>query len=234
MKEQVIISWSGGKDSAMALHEIIKSDKYEAVVLLTTVTADYDRISMHGIREVLLEHQAEALGLPLEKVFISSDSGNDYYESQMLSVLSKYKADGIRSVVFGDIFLEDVRNYRIENLGKIQMQGIFPLWGMDTATLADQFITLGFQAALSCVDSQFLGREFAGRRYDREMLGALPDGVDPCGENGEFHSFVYDGPIFSESIVHERGEVVLRQQRYYFCDFLPVQNDCSCSRSMRV
>jgi uncharacterized protein (TIGR00290 family) len=234
MKEKVIISWSGGKDIAMALHEIIKSDKYEPALLLTTVTQDYDRVSMHGIREVLLHHQAEALGLPLEKVFISSDSGNDHYESQMLAVLSKYQSDGIRSVVFGDIFLEDVRNYRLENLAKIQMQGIFPLWGRDTATLADQFITSGFRASLSCVDSQFLGREFAGRRYDRELLGALPDGVDPCGENGEFHSFVFDGPIFSEPIPHETGKVVLRQQRFFYCDFLPVQNDCSCSRYMRV
>jgi uncharacterized protein (TIGR00290 family) len=234
MKEKVIISWSGGKDSAMALHEIKKSDKYEPVVLLTTVTQDYDRISMHGIREVLLHQQAKSLGLGLEKVFISSDSDNDYYESQMLAVLSKYQADGIRSVVFGDIFLEDVRNYRLENLAKIQMQGIFPLWGRDTATLGDQFITLGFQASLSCVDSQFLGREFAGRRYDRELLGALADGVDPCGENGEFHSFVFDGPIFSGPIPHETGEVVLRQQRFYFCDFLPVENDCSRTRYMQV
>ena len=234
MKEKVIISWSGGKDSAMMLHDIIKSDKYEPVVLLTTVTQDYDRISMHGIREVLLQQQAESLGLPLEKVIISSDSGNEHYESQMLAVLSKYESEGIRSVVFGDIFLEDVRNYRLENLAKIQMQGIFPLWGRDTAILAEHFIASGFKAALSCVDSQFLAREFAGRRYDRELLADLPEGVDQCGENGEFHSFVYDGPIFSEPIGHETGEVVLRLQRFYYCDFLPVKNDCSSTKSLSV
>jgi uncharacterized protein (TIGR00290 family) len=234
MSERVIVCWSGGKDSVMSLHTIAKDARYEPAVLLTTVTKDYGRISMHGIRESLLDEQAESLGLPVEKVFISSDDGNEQYESKMRAVLSQYLSDGIRSVVFGDIFLEDVRKYRQDNLAQLGMNGIFPLWGRDSRALADEFIDSGFKAVLTCVDSEHLGAEFAGRRFDRVLLGDLPDGVDPCGENGEFHSFVYDGPVFSAPIDHEIGQVVLRQERYHFCDVLQIEKKCSSAGRLRV
>ncbi len=219
---KVIVSWSGGKDSAMALHTIRASGAYDVLALLTTVTEGYDRISMHGVRRSLLEEQAKSLRLPVEKIYISQNASNEEYETKLREKLLFYQRQGVHSVVIGDIFLEDLRRYREDNLAKIAMKGIFPVWKRDTAELAREFIDLGFKAVITCVDSQHLGKEFAGRGFDRQFLADLPSDVDPCGENGEFHSFVYDGPIFEQPITHQKGEVVLRDNRFYFCDLIPI------------
>ena len=220
----MLICWSGGKESALALHKLQETGNYEIAALLTTVTEDYDRISMHGVRRSLLERQAEALGFPLEKVFISKGACDEEYESKMRAVLEKYLRAGVSSVVFGDIFLEDVRKYRQEKLSKIGMKAIFPMWQSDTTELAHRFIDSGFKAVITCVDSNVLDKKFVGRAFDEQFLSELPSGVDPCGENGEFHSFVYDGPIFRKRISHTIGEVVLRENRFYYCDLIPVQD----------
>ena len=224
MKEKVIVSWSGGKDSALALYELQKTKNYEIVSLLTTITQDYDRISMHGVRTILLEIQAESLGLPLEKVFITKNTTNEQYDSKMWEVTAKYPAAGISSVVFGDIFLEEIRKYRENNLSKIGMKGIFPIWKMNTSDLAHEFIESGFKAVITCIDSNLLDRMFIGRTFDEQFLSELASTVDPCGENGEYHSSVYDGPIFRQKILHTTGKVVLRENRFYYCDVLPLQN----------
>jgi len=222
MSEKVLFSWSGGKDSAMALYELQMAHSYEISALLTVVTEDYDRISMHGVRRILLERQADSLGYPLEKILISKNASNEEYESKMRDVLVKYRETGVSSVVFGDIFLEDVRRYREDRLAKIGMKGIFPLWKRDTTKLANTFINLGFKAIVTCVDSNVLDKRFVGRVYNKQFLRELPPNVDPCGENGEFHSFVYDGPIFRRKISFVIGDIVLRDNRFYFCDLIPV------------
>lgn len=224
MKEKVILCWSGGKDSALALHELQKNNNYEIATLMTTITEDYDRISMHGVRTILLEMQAESLRLPLEKVFITKDASNEQYEHKMKQTLTKYMDTGVSSVVFGDIFLEDLRKYRENNLSKIGMKGIFPIWKMDTSLLARNFINWGFKAVITCIDSNILNKTFIGKSFDEHFLSELPPAVDPCGENGEFHSFVYDGPIFQHKIPHKTGQIVLRNNRFYFCDLLPTKN----------
>lgn len=207
----------------MALHELKKNAGYEVAALLTTLTENYDRVSMHGVRRELLEAQAVSLGIPLEKVFISSHSSNEDYESGIRAVLERYMAEGVTSVAFGDIFLEELRKYREDNLAKIGMKGIFPLWKRRTSDLARDFIHAGFRAVITCVDSEFLDKRFAGREFDETFLSELPSGVDPCGENGEFHSFVYDGPVFENRIRHARGEMVLRDQRFWYLDLIPVR-----------
>jgi uncharacterized protein (TIGR00290 family) len=224
MTERVLFSWSGGKDSAMALYEIQKGRNTKVSALLTTVTEEYDRVSMHGLRRTLLEQQADSLGYPLEKVLIPKNASNEEYESKMEEVLLRYKRDGVNSVVFGDIFLEDVRRYREGNLARIGMNGIFPIWGRNTDELAHTFIAMGFKAVTVCVDSNALDRGFVGRTFDEGFLSSLPSGVDPCGENGEFHSFVYDGPIFRKRVSHRIGEIVLRDNRFYYCDLIPLSD----------
>jgi uncharacterized protein (TIGR00290 family) len=214
--EKVLFAWSGGKDSAMALHEIKEKGECEVVALLTTITEDYDRISMHGVRKVLLERQASSLKIPLEKVLITRDSSNENYESKMREALGRYR--NVRAVCFGDIFLEDLRRYREDNLAKAGMKGLFPIWKKDTKLLARKFIELGFKAIITCVDTEVLDASFAGRYYDKSLIDDLPDGVDPCGENGEFHTFVYAGPIFGKPVDFARGETVLRECRFCFCD----------------
>jgi Predicted ATPases of PP-loop superfamily len=219
MKQKILLSWSGGKDSCMALYEIQRSQDYE-VILLTTVTEGYDRISMHGVRRILLEKQAESLGLSLTKVYIPKNATNEEYGARMKGVLMKYQEEGVNSVAFGDLFLEDIRKYREENLSKVGMRGIFPIWKMDTARLVRAFIDLGFKAVVTCIDPKALDPSFAGRMIDYGFLSQLPPHVDPCGENGEFHSFVFNGPIFRERIGFSTGEVVLRES-FYFCDLMP-------------
>lgn len=221
MIEKVLFTWSGGKDSAMALYELQKVYNYKIVALLTTITDGYDRISMHGIRNTLLEQQIESLGFPLEKIHISKNSSNGEYEAKMKNALLRYQGQGISLVAFGDIFLEDLRRYREENLSKIGLKGIFPLWMRNTAELARTFIDLGFKAVITCIDSKCLDKSFTGRVFDKQFLSELPLNVDPCGENGEFHSFVYGGPIFKSEIPYEKGEVVLRDNRFYYCDLIP-------------
>jgi len=189
-KRQVLFSWSGGKDSSLAFYELRIQGNTDIVALITTVTADYDRVSMHGLRTSLLEQQAEYLNIPLQKVFISKNASNEEYESSFNKVLLNYKESGIRDVVFGDLFLEEIKKYREDLLGKIEMECVFPIWKRDTVKLAKEFINLGFKAITVCVDSNVLGEEFAGREFDEQFLNELPSGVDPCGENGEFHTLV--------------------------------------------
>jgi uncharacterized protein (TIGR00290 family) len=222
MREKVIVAWSGGKDSALALYEVLKSGSYEVLELLTTVTKDYDRISIHGVRRVLLEQQAKALRIPLEEVFITKGASDAEYEGELLKTLKRHRDNGVFSVVFGDVFLEDVRKYREQILEKVGMNGIFPLWKKDTKELALKFINLGFKAIITSIDSNVLGKDFVGREYDEKFLSDLPADVDSCGENGEFHSFVYDGPVFYESVSFTRAENVLRENRFYYCDLLSI------------
>jgi uncharacterized protein (TIGR00290 family) len=220
MPEEVVLSWSGGKDSAMAFMELARDARYRIASLLTTVTSGYERISMHGVRVSLLEEQASSLGVQLVKVTIPEGSSNEQYESAMRSVLTRVQADGVKTVAFGDLFLEDIRRYREERLSQVGMKAVFPIWKMDTRELADSFLKLGFKAVLVCVDSKFLDRSFVGRAFDESLLADLPSGVDPCGENGEFHTFVHAGPIFNHPILVRSGEVVLRENRFWYCDLL--------------
>ncbi len=222
MKEPIIMSWSGGKDSALALRELQQSERYHVSVLLTTVTGDYDRISMHGVRRELLKAQAQALGIPLETIIISANAQNGEYEEKMEAFLKKYQERGVSSVCFGDIFLEDLKDYRENNLARINMQGVYPIWKRNSTELANSFIDSGFKAIITCIDSEVLDKKFAGRIYNRRFLSELPSYIDPCGENGEFHTFVFDGPVFKHTIGFLKGEVVLRDNRFYFCDLLPV------------
>ena len=206
----------------MALHQVQQQGKFEVVALLTVLSCDYDRISHHGVRSALLKRQVESLGLPLEPVYLSVNASNQEYEAEMQKLLVNYKEQGVRSVVFDDIFLEETRAYREKKLELVAMQGVFPLWGENTTALARRFIALGFKAVLCCIDPKRLDPSFAGRQIDERLLADLPPGVDPCGENGEFHSFVYDGPIFHGNLHHRVGDVVRRPGGNYFCDLLPV------------
>ncbi len=224
MKEKVILAWSGGKDSALSLYELSQREDIEIAVLLTTTTEGYDRISMHGIRRELLQQQVNALDYAIEEIAIPQNCTNDVYERQMRQALEKYYARGIRTAAFGDLFLQDIRTYREERMARIGMKCLFPLWEKSTALLAERFIDLGFRAIVACVDTEALNRDFSGREYDRDFLGDLPAGVDPCGENGEFHTFVYDGPIFSSPIRVRRGKKVLRDGHFFFCDLKPVDS----------
>jgi len=220
--ERVVLSWSSGKDSAMALYEIQSRKEYAIAALLTTITEGYDRVSMHGVPKVLVEQQAKSLGLPLQKVFISKDSSNEEYEAKMKETLVRLKQDGVSLIVFGDIFLQDVKQYRENNLSKLGMKGIFPIWGRDTTELTRSFIALGFQAVITCVDIRVLDQRFVGRMVDESFLAQLPPNVDPGGENGEFHSFVFNGPIFKERIAYSLGEKVLRDS-FYFGNLLQIK-----------
>lgn len=226
MKTPVVMSWSGGKDSAIALHEILKSDEYEVVALLTSVSEQYRRISHHGVREELLEQQAAAIGIPLKKVYLPSGNTqpctNDVYEQIMGDVMAGFQSRGVQTVAFGDLFLEDLRAWREKNLAKSEMRGIFPIWKRDTSQLAREVIEMGFRAYLSCVEGK-VGPGYVGRSYDHDLLKDLPADVDPCGEYGEFHSFVYDGPIFRHPVPVRVGEIVVRDGRYY-ADLLPQES----------
>ena len=224
MAEPVLLSWSGGKDSLMALYEIQKQGQYKMAALLAVMSETYGRVSHHGVRGELLEQQAISLGLSLEQVFLSETASIEGYGSKMSHILAKYKSQGIESVVFGDIFLEDLRQYRESILAEVGMKGIFPLGKEDTSALVRLFIDLGFKAVLPCIDPKKLAPDFAGRTIDQEFLADLPVAVDPCGENGEFHSFVFDGPIFKEKIEHRVGEVVWRPSGNYFCDMISLQD----------
>ncbi|HWG41806.1 MAG TPA: ATP-binding protein [Gemmataceae bacterium] len=219
MREKAIVSWSGGKDSALALYEV--AAEYDIAGLLTTVTSEYERISMHGVRTRLLEQQAASLGYPLEQVRISPRCGNDEYERQMGAALTRYRIAGVTRVICGDIFLEDVRRYREERLLRDGLSGVFPLWQRDSRELAYHFIRLGFRAVLCCVDTHALDQRFVGRVYDETLLADLPATVDPCGENGEFHTFVFAGPNLAQSVPYSLGEYTLREGRFGYRDLLP-------------
>ncbi len=209
-RPRAILSWSSGKDSAMALHRTLAAKELEVVCLLTTVSDAFHRVSMHGVREELLEVQAKSVGIQLQKVIIPYPCPNVVYEEKMREVLSLWKGKGVTQVIFGDLFLEDIRKYREEKIAQINLTPIFPVWGKDTANLAREMLDTGFRAIICCVDPKKLDPQFAGREFDSSLLKDLPENVDPCGENGEFHTFVYDGPIFKKPIPVQVGERVMR------------------------
>jgi uncharacterized protein (TIGR00290 family) len=215
------LSWSGGKDSSLALWTLRREHRREPRALISTVTDAYDRISMHGVRRELVAAQAEALGIPLIEVAIPVGCTNDDYDASMRRGLAAAELEGVTEVAFGDLFLEDIREHRERRLAEAGLRGSFPLWGRDTTQLAQAFIDAGFEATLVCVDPRQLDPSFAGRRFDERLLADLPAGVDPCGENGEFHTFVHAGPIFPAPIACQAGEVVERDG-FAFCDLVPV------------
>jgi len=215
------LSWSGGKDSALTLWTLRREGR-EPAVLLTTVTEGYDRISMHGVRRALLASQAERLGIQLVEISIPPACSNEVYERRLERALAGPSLRGIQTFAFGDLFLDDIRAYREEKLAMGGRHGLFPLWGRNTTDLALEFIDAGFEATLTCVDRRKLDASFAGRPFDERLLGDLPPSVDPCGENGEFHTFVHAGPILSSRISCARGEIVERDG-FVFCDLFPTE-----------
>ena len=203
----------------MALYRTLTARELEVVCLLTTISDQFHRVSMHGVKEELLDRQAESIGIPLEKVLIPYPCPNVVYEEKMLNTLTLWKGKGVTHVIFGDLFLEDIRKYREANLAKLDLTPTFPVWGRNTASLASEMLKSGFRAIITCVDPKKLDPKFAGRQFDNSLLKDLPPSVDPCGENGEFHTFVYDGPVFQEPIPVEIGESVLRDG-FQFADVL--------------
>jgi uncharacterized protein (TIGR00290 family) len=218
--EPILFCWSGGKDSAMALYTLLQHNSVSIASLLTTVTEGYDRISMHGVHRELLHRQAASLRLPLHEVFIPPQCVNAVYEARMEEAMLHYLGQGIRRVAFGDIFLEDLRLYREQNLARVEMQALFPIWKRDTRDLVREFRTLGFRSIVVCVDGRVLDPSFAGRELDASFFDNLPPNVDPCGENGEFHTFVFDGPIFAHPVEFALGDIVERGS-FVFRDLLP-------------
>ena len=223
MPEPVLVAWSGGKDSALALRAVLADPSLAVEALLTTVTREYDRISVHGVRRSLLHAQVRALGLPLLEMEIPASCDNATYEASLARTMRDIRDRNprVRQCVFGDLFLEEVRRYREERLASLGMEPVSPLWGMNTTDLARTFIDDGFRAVLVCVDSTQLSPSFSGRAYDASLLADLPKGVDPCGENGEFHTFVHSGPLFREPVRFSIGETVVRDERFVYTDLLP-------------
>ncbi|HSQ31532.1 MAG TPA: hypothetical protein VLN49_16865 [Gemmatimonadaceae bacterium] len=221
--EPVVLSWSGGKDSALTLAALRADPRFDVVALLTTVTAGYDRISIHGVRRTLLDRQVEALRLPLHEIELQPNSSNEQYEAALERALKdvRQRYPNVRRVAFGDLFLEDVRRYREERLPRLGFQCLFPIWARPTSQLAEEFIDAGFEARLVCVDTTQLDGRFAGRAFDRDLLADLPPDVDRCGERGEFHTFVAAGPIFTAPVGYTVGERVLRDGRFMYCDLMP-------------
>ena len=238
-----IFNWSGGKDSALALHYVLQGGEYDIAALMTTVNSAYDRISMHGVRKELLYAQGKAIGIPVREVRLPEQPSMSEYDDIMKGVLSTLREEGVTHSIFGDIFLENLRAYRERRLREAGFTAHFPLWKRDTAELIREFIDLGFKTVVVCVKSDLLNADFAGRVIDREFLKDLPKGVDPCGENGEFHTYVFDGPIFDKPIDFKLGEKVYKEYRapkskddvcssppqgrgssmgFHFCDLLPV------------
>ena len=214
------LSWSSGKDSAWSLHLVRQHNEFEVTALFTTVNRAFSRVAMHAVRESLLDAQAASAGLPLVKIPIPSPCPNETYERAMAEAMAQAKASGVSRVIFGDLFLQDIRKYREENLAKCGMAPVFPLWLQDTRRLANEMLAGGLRAYLTCVDPRKLDRSFVGRAFDADLLAALPALVDPCGENGEFHTFACAGPMFSSPIPVEPGEIVERDG-FIFADLLP-------------
>jgi len=221
-QKPVFLSWSGGKDSALALQSLRSGNEFDVVGLLTSVTRGYGRISVHGVRRSLLQAQAASVGLPLREIVLDPQSSNDAYEAAFHRSLEGIRKEfrEVRHIAFGDLFLEDVRAYRERLLGGTGFDPVFPLWGLDTAQLARRFIGDRFRARLVCVDTTQLDGEFAGRVFDTELLADLSPAVDPCGERGEFHTFVSDGPGFDRPVACVTGEHVLREERFMYCDLV--------------
>ena len=236
-KIKSIFCWSGGKDSALCLYEILKEQKFDVKYLLTTLNGNFKRVSMHGVREELLEKQAASIGLPLIKMYVSEGS-NSEYEKNMEALLLQYKAQGVTKIIFGDIFLEDLRAYRENNLAKVGLTAEFPLWKRDTKELINEFLELGFKTIICCVNDGYLVEDKVGVEITDEFIKNIPSNVDACGENGEFHTFCYEGPIFKKPIPFEVGEKIYRPleirtsdddvcignsitRGFWFCELLP-------------
>ncbi|MEZ5819535.1 MAG: ATP-binding protein [Bradyrhizobium sp.] len=218
-RPRALISWSSGKDSAFALHEVRRAEEYDVVGALTTVTETFDRVSIHGVRHEILRAQCEAAGLPQRIVPIPYPCPNDVYETRMGETVAAAVRDGITHMIFGDLFLADIRAYRENRLAGTGITPVFPLWDRPTPALAREMIACGLQAFLATVDLKKLPAEFAGRRFDAQLLADLPQGIDPCGENGEFHTCVVAGPVFSHALPVETGERVIRDG-YAYCDLV--------------
>ncbi len=236
LKPKVIFCWSGGKDSALALYKVLQDNKYEVVALLTTLNAQFKRVSMHGVREELLDKQADSIGLPLIKMFVSEGT-NAEYEQNMETLLLKYKSEGVSKVIFGDIFLEDLRAYRESNLSKIGLIAEFPLWKRDTGELIHEFLAEDFRTITCCINDAYMGKHRVGEEITKEFIETLQNNIDPCGENGEYHTFCFDGPIFKMPIKFKIGEKIYKPleintsvslldkpltKGFWFCDLLPV------------
>lgn len=209
--KKALFNWSSGKDSALALYKILQNPEFKIEYLLTSVNQQYQRISMHGVRVELLEAQAKSIGLPLKIMQIPEMPTMEVYENVMTKTLTELKEHGITHSVFGDIFLEDLRKYREDKLAQIGFEGLFPIWKIPTHDLIQEFMSLGFKTIVVCVNERFLDKSFVGRIIDQSFINDLPENVDVCGENGEFHTFTFDGPIFSEPIKFEIGETVYRK-----------------------
>jgi uncharacterized protein (TIGR00290 family) len=219
---RVALAWSGGKDSSLALAALRADPTVELVALVTTITGDFDRISMHGVRRTVLEAQVRAIGLPLIESIIPAAASNLAYEESFATALTglHQRWPDVQHLAFGDLFLSDVRAYRERLLSRLGWTPVFPLWGRDTVMLAREFVDTGYRAVLTCVDTTQLGAEFAGREFDSVLLGELPSGVDPCGERGEFHTCVYEGPIFRQPLVLRTGDRLRRDGRFEYCDVM--------------
>lgn len=228
--KKAFFNWSGGKDSALALFYALQQEEIDIRYLFTSVNEGYKRISMHGVREVMLEQQAKAIGIELKKVYMPEFCPMETYDKIITQSLSAFKAEGIEHTFFGDIFLEDLREYRENQLKKTGVTALFPLWKRDTKELINEFIDLGFKTIVTCVSEKFLDKSFVGRVIDKDFVRDLPKNVDPCGENGEFHTFVFDGPIFNESVDFTIGEKTYKKYEnsedphlengFWFCDIL--------------
>jgi uncharacterized protein (TIGR00290 family) len=244
VKTKALFNWSSGKDSALALHKVLQDPKIEISCLLTSVSSQHQRISMHGVRVELLQQQTDRMGLPLEILFIPEMPTMEVYENVMNTSLTKLKENGITQSIFADIFLEDLRRYREEKLAALNITAHFPLWNIPTLSLIQEFLSLGFKTIVVCVNERYLDKSFVGRVIDQDFIDDLPANVDVCGENGEFHTFTYDGPLFSAPVLFEKGEIVYRKYEkpaatssstvcdtdttdaydfgFYYCDLLPI------------
>ncbi|MBA4166682.1 MAG: diphthine--ammonia ligase [Chitinophagaceae bacterium] len=240
-KIPVLLCWSGGKDCSYALYQLMQDDRYEVISLISTINGNYRRLSIHGVREELIDAQAKSIGIPLRKVYVYKGN-NEEYEQQMNQAFTEFRQKGVGVVAFGDIFLEDVRSYREETLKAIGMSAIFPIWKTDTRILVQDFIDKGFISHTCCITDGYLSKQWVGRKIDKEFIEELPQTVDPCGENGEFHTFCSNGPIFNEPIGFSMGELeywlfeqplehnatVLTEKKikgFWFCDLLPDNED---------
>lgn len=230
MKEKAVFNWSGGKDSTLALYKILKESDFEVVSLLTTLNKKYNRISMHGVPAVLLEQQTESIGIPLRKIMLPEMTNMKTYSRIMGNETAAWQKQGVSIFIFGDLFLEDVRSYREKHLAGSGIRPEFPIWQYGTGKAARELISLGYKAVLTSVDASKLDSSFSGRLYDEQLLADLPPGVDPCGENGEFHTFVFDGPIFSKPVNFTLGETIHKTYQledkslssgFYFTDLVP-------------
>lgn len=237
MKSKAIFNWSSGKDSAFALYKILNSNQFEIVSLITSINERYRRVSMHGLSEELLEKQAESIGISLQKIMLPESPSIDEYNSIMNLTLKELKQKGITHSIFGDIFLEDLRKYREEKLNEVGLKAVFPLWKENTKDLIQEFLSLGFKTIVICVNENFLDKSFVGRIIDQQFIDDLPENVDPCGENGEFHTFTFDGPIFQFPIKFKIGEIIRKtypkpssetsekndeEYGFWFCDLIQI------------